>query len=105
MRGNARHQGLSLRIIPQGELGAWVLAGLGFLFLAGWAWILKGPSAEQAAGDPGVIADYFKGHGAGWTPQFLLGRSESILNVGFLAIQALGLFKWLAGPFLTDLGE
>lgn len=104
MRGKAKPQGIPIRIIPQGELGAWLLAGLGFLFLAGWAWILKGPSAEQAAGDPGILHDYFKGNWSGWTPQYLLGRSEAILNVGFLALQAIGLIQLLSSPLLNGLG-
>ena len=87
MRGKAKAVGGLLQIIPRGEVAAWLVAGLGFLVLAGWAWVLKGPSAEQAAGDPGLLHDYFKGHWSGWTPQYLLGRSEAILNVGFLALR------------------
>ena len=91
-------------LFPRGEVRSWAMAGLAFLLLGGWVWILKGPSAEQAAGDPALIFDYFKGHWAGWTPQYLLGRSEVILNVSFLAIQALGVIKSMASPLVGDLG-
>ena len=89
---------------PQGEVRSWATAGLAFLFIGGWVWILKGPTSEQAVGDPGVISDYFKGHFVGWTPQYLFGRSEVILNVSFLAIQALGAIKVLMSPLVGDLG-
>ena len=81
------------------------MAGVGFLFLAGWAWILKGPSAEQAAGDPGLLLDYFKGHGSGWTPQYLLGRSETVLNVSFLATQTIGVVHAVASWLVGELGS
>jgi dolichol-phosphate mannosyltransferase len=79
------------------------MAGAAFLLIAGSVWISKGPTAEQAAGDPGLIADYFKGFWSGWTPQYLLGRSEIILNVGFLAVQAFGALKFLLGAFMEPL--
>jgi dolichol-phosphate mannosyltransferase len=74
------------------------------LAVSGWAWILKGPTAEQAAGDPGVFSDYLQGLWTGWTPNYLLGRSETILNVSFLALNILGFVKALASPFFGDLG-
>jgi hypothetical protein len=90
--------------LPQGELLSWLCGGVAFLILAGWAWILKGPTAEQMAGDPGVIKDYFHGFWSGWTPQYLLGRSETLLNVGFLSIWLLGFVQMLASPLVGDLG-
>ena len=90
--------------LPQGELLSWLCGGVVFLILAGWAWILKGPTAEQMAGDPGVIKDYFHGFWSGWTPQYLLGRSETLLNVGFLSIWLLGFVQMLASPLVGDLG-
>jgi hypothetical protein len=82
----------------------WCFAVLFLLAFAGWAWILKGPTAEQSAGDPGVFSDYLQGLWTGWTPYYLLGRSETILNVSFLALNILGFMKALASPFLGDLG-
>ena len=91
--------------LPKGEVRSWFAAGLAFLVIAGAFWISKGPSAEQAAGDPGLLHDYFKGHWSGWTPQFLLGRSEAILNVGFLALQSIGLIQLGSAPLLGGLGS
>ena len=106
MSGKAKPEGIgTFPLFPRGELGAWLGAGLVFLFLAGWTWILKGPTAEQAAGDPGLLSDYFQGHASGWTPQYLLGRSEAILNVGFLALQAIGFVQFVSASFLGALGS
>jgi len=90
--------------LPKGELLTWLCGGGAFLILAGWAWILKGPSAEQMAGDPGVLHDYFRGFWDGWTPQYLLGRSEALLNVSFLSIWSLGFIQFITSPWLGDLG-
>jgi hypothetical protein len=105
MRGRAKPRTLKTFVqLPQGELLAWLCGGVAFLILAGWAWIIKGPSAEQMVGDPGVLNDYFRGFWDGWTPQYLLGRSEALLNVSFLSIWLLGLIKILASPLVGDLG-
>ena len=90
--------------LPQGELLAWLCGSVAFLILAGWTWILKGPSAEQMVGDPGVLNDYFHGFLDGWTPQYLLGRSEALLNVSFLSIWSVGFIQLLASPLVGDLG-
>ena len=105
MRGRAKPRGLKSFVqLPQGELLAWLSGGVAFLILAGCAWILKGPSAEQMAGDPGVLKDYFHGFWDGWTPQYLLGRSEAPLNVSFLSIWSVGFIELLASPLVGDLG-
>jgi len=105
MRGRAKPRGLKDFVqLPRGELLAWLSGGFAFLILAGWAWILKGPSAEQMAGDPGILNDYFHGFWNGWTPQYLLGRSEALLNVSFLSIWLLGFIELLASPLVGDLG-
>jgi dolichol-phosphate mannosyltransferase len=90
--------------LPQGELLAWLCGGVAFLILAGWAWILKGPSSEQMVGDPSILKDYFHGFWHGWTPQYLLGRSEALLNVSFLSVWSLGFIQLLASPLVGDLG-
>ena len=62
MRGRTKpKEPKALIQLPQGELLAWLCGGVAFLILAGWAWILKGPSAEQMVGDPGILQDYFHG--------------------------------------------
>ena len=105
MHAKAKSRGTKvLGQIYQGEIAPWMCGGLAFLILAGWAWILKGPSAEQMAGDPGVLNDYFHGFWDGWTPQYLLGRSEAPLNVSFLSIFSAGLIQLLASPLVGDLG-
>jgi len=92
-------------VSPKRESLIWLFAVLVFLAFGGWAWILKGPTAEQAAGDPGVFLDYFQGLWTGWTPYYLLGRSETILNVSFLSINTLGFVEFFASPLLGDLGS
>ena len=105
MRGRAKPRTLKTFVqLPQGELLAWLFGGVAFLILAGLAWIIKGPSAEQMAGDPGVLKDYFHGFWDGWTPQYLLGRSEALLNVSFLSIWLVGFIQLLASPLVGDLG-
>ena len=105
MRGRTKpKEPKALIQLPQGELLAWLCGGVAFLILAGWAWILKGPSAEQMVGDPGILKDYFHGFWDGWTPQYLLGRSEALLNVSFLSNWSLGFIQLLASPLVGDLG-
>jgi len=88
---------------PEGEVRSWFLAGAAFLIIAGAFWISKGPTAEQAAGDPGIIQDYVRGLASGWTPQFLFGRSATMLNVSSLALLCMGFFERLLSALLGEL--
>jgi dolichol-phosphate mannosyltransferase len=105
MRSKTSHTGSrKFGVFAKKESLIWCFAVLFFLAFGGWAWILKGPTVEQAAGDPGVFSDYIQGFWTGWTPYYLLGRSETILNVSFLALNILSFVKALASPFFGDLG-
>ena len=80
-----------------------VVATVFFLLFISIAWLLQAPSREEAFGDTGKHWDLVHASVGGWTPNYMLGHSLMVLQVGGWGTIFYGIAWALLGPFIGAL--